>query len=418
MKILIVTQYFWPENFRINDLVAGLIERGHECTVLTGLPNYPTGKIFRGYGVKVFKSQIHDGARVIRVPLMPRGSGSGLRLALNYISFALFASLFGPFLCRGRYDLVFVYEPSPITVMLPALLLKKLKGAPVMLWLQDLWPESVAATGAIRSKAILKLIERLVRFIYRGCDKILTTSRAYHTSIIERGGHPEKIEYFPQSVEKVYRPVEVEGDAPERAHIPNGFNVMFAGNIGAAQDFPTILDAASILKDRRNIHWVIVGDGRMRAWVEKQVLDRGLVGCVHLIGKYPLDAMPRFFALADVMLVTLRKDPIFSLTVPAKIQSYMACGRPIVAALDGEGARIVRESGAGFTVSAERPDLLADAVLAASCMPVEALETMGAGGLAYFNEHFERNMLYDKFECMMGAMVPANAIREKGCTTA
>lgn len=179
MRILIVTQYFWPESFRINDIALGLRDKGHKVTVLTGQPNYPAGSFFPGYGFFKKIREDYNGVDVVRVPLLPRGSGGGVRLVLNYLSFAFFASILAPFRCRSGYDVIFVYEPSPITVGLPALLLKKLKHAPIMFWVQDLWPESLSATGAVRSAWVLKLVERLVRSIYRGCDVILVQSRAF-----------------------------------------------------------------------------------------------------------------------------------------------------------------------------------------------------------------------------------------------
>ena len=171
VNILIVTQYFWPENFRINDLASGLLERGHKVEVVTGIPNYPGGKIFRDHGYFIKRKDYYKGIKIHRVPLIPRGKGGGFRLALNFFSFAFLASILAPFFCIGKFDLIFVYEPSPITVGLPALVLKKVKNAPVIFWMQDLWPESLSATGAVRSEKILKLVELMVRFIYRGDRK-------------------------------------------------------------------------------------------------------------------------------------------------------------------------------------------------------------------------------------------------------
>ena len=405
MKILIVTQYFWPENFRINDLAVGLNEKGHQVTVLTGIPNYPDGHFFQGYGFFKNVRQDYHGVKVMRSPLIPRGKGGGFRLALNYFSFAFFASILAPFFCRGKFDLIFVYEPSPITVCLPALLLKKLKSAPVMFWMQDLWPESLSATGAVRSEKILKIVDILVRFIYRGCDLILVQSRAFVEPIKRQGGDPDRTLYFPNSAEELYQPVILEKDAPERAVMPEGFCVTFAGNIGAAQDFGTILNAAELLKDHTEINWVIIGDGRMFPWVKSQIIERNLMRTVHLLGRYPVEAMPRYFSLADALLVTLRKEPIFELTIPSKIQSYLACAKPIIAALDGEGTRIIEEAGAGLTCPSENPGALAHAVLEMYRMPQSERQTMGKCGRSYFNSHFEHKMLLDRLEIWMEELI-------------
>ncbi len=398
MKILIVAQYFWPENFRINDLAQGLRGRGHEVTVYTGKPNYPEGRFFPGYGFFGRSTEDYEGVRVIRVPLLPRGDGGALRLVLNYFSFALFASLLAPFRVAGDYDVIFVFEVSPITVGLPALVLKRLKRAPVLFWVQDLWPESLSATLAVRQPWVLRLVDRLARFIYRHCDLVLVQSQAFISYIRAQDVPAEKIRYYPNSAEPVYQPVTLEPQAPERALMPEGFRVMFAGNIGAGQDFETILDAAERLKDEKNIHWVIIGYGRVYDWVKSEIGRRGLGGTVHLLGRYPVEAMPRFFSLADVMLVTLRNEPIFTRTIPAKLQSYMACARPMVAALDGEGARLVSESGAGPAVRAGDAAGLADAVVKLSHMPAAEREAMGQRGRDYFDRHFDRTLLLARLE--------------------
>lgn len=401
MNILIVTQYFWPEEFRINDLSLGLLEKGHQVTVYTGIPNYPTGRFFPGYSF--FKNLIQDyhGVKIIRVPLVPRGNGKGFRLAINYLSFALFGSIMAGGRCREKYDLIFVYEPSPITVGLPAIILKKFKKAPIMFWVQDLWPESVAATGAVRSKKILKILEFLVSFIYNRCDRILVTSLAYFSPIKSLVKYPDRILYFPQTSEELYRPVTVKLDASEQTRIPAGFTVMFAGNIGAAQDFDTILSAAEKLKHNQDIKWIIVGDGRMRRWVEDQVRQRALEKTFYLLGRHPVEAMPGFFSAADLLLVTLKREPIFALTIPAKVQSYLACGKPIVGALDGEGARIIEAAKAGIACPAEDSSALAEAVLNIYRMSEWERREMGMRGRIYYERHFDRSMLLDRLDGWM-----------------
>ena len=396
MKILVVTQYFWPENFRINDLVLSLQDLGHEIHVLTGMPNYPGGRFFSGYTMFGPGRELYKGILLTRVPIIPRGSGRGWRLALNYLSFVITASILGPVRSKGPFDCIFVYEPSPITVGIPALLLKKLWKIPIIFWVQDLWPESLSAAGAVHSSLLLKWAERLVRFIYAGCDLLLAQSRSFATAIEKQGVDPGKIVYYPNSAEELYQPMVLEEDSPEQALLPNGFRIMFAGNIGAAQDFATILAAAELLKEYADIHWIIIGDGRMLPWVREEVEKRGLSQVFHLLGRFPVERMPRFFSLADALLVTLRDQPIFASTIPSKIQSYMACGKPIIAALAGEGAAVVGEAGAGLAVSPERPEELAEAVLSLYRQPEAQRQTMGRQGLRYFLEHFERKTLLAK----------------------
>lgn len=405
MNILVVSQYFWPESFLVNDLVEGLVERGHTVTVLTGRPNYPDGKLFPGYGLLRPVHEDYRGARVVRVPLVPRGKGGKVRLVLNYLSYVFSASLLGPILCRGRYDVIFVYEPSPVTVGLPAAVMKAFKRAPIMFWVQDLWPETLAATGAVQSRRLLDWVSRMVRYIYRRCDLVLVQSREFKPKIEALGADPECICYFPNWAASFYRPVRLEEDTPERDSLPLGFRVIFGGNIGVAQSFETILAAAERLREYSDIHWIIIGEGRRRKSVEESVERSGLGANVYLIGARPPEQMPRYFALADALLVTLRNEEIFSLTVPGKVQSYLACGRPIVAAIDGEGARVVQESGAGLVAPAEDADALAESVLELYRMPPEEREEMGRRGRAYFEEHFEREKLLDWLEGWMSELV-------------
>ncbi|MCG2711227.1 MAG: glycosyltransferase family 4 protein [Candidatus Omnitrophica bacterium] len=396
MKILVVTQYFWPENFRINDLTAGLVEKGHAVTVLTGIPNYPGGEFFPGYGMSKNMRQEYQGAKIIRVPLIPRGNSGKLRLVFNYFSFVFFASILAPFVCREKYDLIFVCQLSPVTVVLPAILLKKLKAVPIILWVQDLWPESLSATGAVNSPFLLKLVEKLVHFIYHKCDLILVQSKAFIPLIRKFGVKANRISYLPNNTEIFYRPVEVEKDAPERKKIPQGFIVMFAGNIGAAQDFSTIISAAEKLNNYPDIYWVILGDGRRRQWAQDEVAARNLEDQFIFLGRHPPEQMPRYFALADVLLVTLSNEEIFKLTVPAKVQSYLACAKPIIASLAGEGARIIEEAGAGFSCRPEYPESLAQLVLKVYSMLDSERCGMGRKGREYFEKNFERYKLLDQ----------------------
>jgi glycosyltransferase involved in cell wall biosynthesis len=398
LRLLVLSQYFWPENFLINDVVAGLVERGHAVRVLTALPNYPGGKFFEGYSLLGPYAGEYKGAEVRRAPLIPRGAGGPIRLALNYLSHALCATLLAPFLARGRFDAILVFEPSPMTIGIPARALRALKRAPLAFWVQDLWPESLSATGAVKSPAVLKFVDRVIKWIYRGCDRVLVQSEAFIPSVEAHGVPRERIRYLPNSAEQFYRKVFASDEDAEAKELPAGFRVMYAGNIGAAQDFPTILAAAELLKHESRIQWVVLGEGRMRSWVETEVARRGLTARVHLLGQHPSQRMPHYFAHADVLLATLRREPIFAYTIPSKIQSYMACGRPVIAALEGEGGRIIRQAGAGWVVPPEEPRALADAVLAATRLARPELDAMGNRGEAWFREHFERDTVLGRLE--------------------
>ncbi|WP_026298614.1 glycosyltransferase family 4 protein [Deinococcus aquatilis] len=398
MNILILTQYFWPETFRINDVAQGLQERGHQVEVLTGFPNYPSGRFFEGYRSPRPQSQQFGHVQIQRVPLAPRGDGRGMRLILNYLSFALSASLFGPRMVQ-RPDVILVFEPSPITIGVPAAILRRYFRAPVAFWVQDLWPESLVATGTLSYPRALHLVSQLVRWIYAHCDLLLVQSRAFTRSLVEHGTPLSRIRYLPNSAESFYQPVEVPADAPERHLVPDDgiMNVMFAGNLGVSQDLETLVAAADLLRDAP-VRWIILGDGRQRGWLEDQIRHRNLGTQFRLLGSYPAQSMPRFFALADALLVSLKDDPAFEATIPSKLQSYLACGRPIIASLNGEGARVTLDAGAGVAVPAERPQALADAVRELAACSATERAAMGTRGRAYFLMHFERNHLLTQLE--------------------
>jgi glycosyltransferase involved in cell wall biosynthesis len=407
VRVLVVSQYFWPENFRINDLVRSLSEREHQVTVLTGIPNYPEGRFFKGYGLWRNMRQKYFGAEIIRVPLFPRCGGRSIPLLLNYVSYAFFASLMSPFLIKGKFDLIFVCQLSPVTVGLPAIRLKKLLKAPIVFWILDLWPESLSASGAVSDKRILAYMDKVVRFIYHNADKIVVTSKGFIDRVKAKGISSERLDYFPNWYEPEYNDNQADEFLCRDAilQLPKGLRVMFAGNVGAAQDFGTILAAAELLKTYTDIHWIILGDGRKLEWAKEQVSLRDLTGCVHLLGRFPPETMPGFFAEADVMLVTLKSDPIFSLTIPGKIQSYMACSKPIIAAIDGEGSRLLIESGAGLASPSEDPGALAESVLALYRMPKEKRMEMGESGRKYCEENFNREVLMDRLEGWMKELV-------------
>jgi colanic acid biosynthesis glycosyl transferase WcaI len=398
LKVLVISHYFWPETFRVNDLVAGLVERGHRVTVLTGIPNYPSGRYFDGYGLLGNNGEEYKGAEVVRVPVVPRFRGRSWNLILNYLSSALMMSVRALGLARREWDVVFVFQPSPITTAIPARVLRAFRSTPVFLWVQDLWPETLSAVGAIQSATALRAVEKLVRWVYNGSDRILVQSEAFRASITRVApDRADRVQYYPNFAESLYRPVEPE-QLPGDPELPPGFVITFAGNIGVAQDFGTVLTAAELVKDDPEMQWIIAGDGRGRDWVEQEIRARRLEGHVRLIGQYPVDAMPRLFARSDALLATLRREPIFGLTIPSKLQSYLASGRPILAGLDGEGARIVKEAGAGLTCRAENPEDLARIALQLKNLSPQERQSMGVRGRAYFEQHFEREKLLDQLD--------------------
>ncbi len=400
LRILVVSQYFWPENFRINDLVKEWVLRGHEVTVLTGIPNYPTGKVFDDFREKPNAFAEYEGAKVVRVPMLLRGTG-GVRLMFNYLSFVVGASMFGPWQLRGKpVDVIFVFEPSPVTVGLPAVLLSKIKKAPVVFWALDLWPESLAAIGVVRSSLVLGWVGRMVRFIYNRCTLVLGQSHSFLGSIARYCDDKSKIRYFPSWSEDLLAQGNVKL-APEVSEWQSGFTVMFSGNIGEAQDMPALLEAAERLRTNVNIRWVIVGDGRKFDWLQSEVIKRGLDKQVLLPGRFSIDRMPSFYAHADALLVTLKRDPVFSMTIPGKVQSYLMAGIPLLGMLDGEGAAVIQAADAGLTCSAGDSAGLARAVLTMAGMSLGQRQQMGSNGLSYAQQEFGRYQLMNRLEALL-----------------
>lgn len=393
MRVLILSQYFWPEGFQINDIAKTLSEKGIDIEVLTGKPNYPSGTIFPGYLAGGCQQDSYEGIPVHRIPMLPRARG-GLRLALNYLSFVLSGLVFAPWLLRGkRYDVIFVYAPSPILQAIPALLLGWLKGCPTVLWVQDLWPESLSATGHVKNKTVLKLVERVVRFIYRRFDLLLVQSEAFIAPVgALASGTP--VTYHPNSVDASFS-APAQADVPAVTGLDDGFSVLFAGNIGSAQAVEVIVEAASLLRHMPDIHFVVLGDGSRRAWMMAEAQTRALSN-LHLPGRFPVETMPGFMQKASALLVTLADEEIFRFTVPSKIQAYLAVGRPILACLNGEGARLVAAAGAGLTVAAEDGKGLAEAVLQMYHMSLQQRDAMGKNGAGYHAKHFAHDMLADR----------------------
>jgi glycosyltransferase involved in cell wall biosynthesis len=394
VRALVVSQYFYPENFRINDIVRSLVEKGIEVDILTGKPNYPEGKFFEGYRGWGCQHEQWAGADIYRVPLAARGAKGGINLVINYLSFVISGLVFGPWLLRKRrYDVIFVYAPSPLLQAIPALFLGFLKRTKVITWIQDLWPESLIATGYVRNAFILQCVERAVRLIYRHSDLLLVQSQAFKESV-QRLAPGKPLVYYPNSVDAIFS----ASTAVSPIELPlaeGGFSVVFAGNVGNGQGMDVIIDAATLLHDRPDVSFVIFGQGSRWEWMQREVRKRGLKN-LHLPGRFPVEMMPGVMRKASALLVTLADQPIFALTVPSKLQAYMAVGRPIIACLNGEGARLVVEAGAGLAVAAGNASMLADAILRMVGMTIAERELMGCNGQAYFKQNFDHDSLIDQ----------------------
>lgn len=391
MKVLILSQHFWPETFRINEVAESLIQAGCEVTVLTGQPNYPEGTILEGYKATGLSVQTHpSGYRIHRVPLCPRGHGGAKRLVANYLSFLTAASVLGPWSVRGqRFDVIFVYGTSPILQAIAGIVIKRLKGAQLVTWVQDLWPQSLEVTGFVRNPRLLAAVATVVRWIYRRNDLLLVQSHAFEAPVRAMAdGTP--VEYHPNPGELAFN--EAPRGAPALT-LPEGFNVVFAGNFGTVQALETVVEAAALLAGRQDgLRLVMVGSGSRLAWLEGEIAGRGLENIV-LAGRFAPQAMPGLLAQADALLVSLNKGEILAQTVPSKVQAYLAAGRPILASLDGEGARVVQEAGAGLAAPAEDAAALAEGILRLHAMTSQARQAMGESGRRYYEQHFAPDAL-------------------------
>ena len=400
MKILLISQYFYPENFKINDLIFSLKERGHEITVLTGKPNYSKTHFFEGYGWKSDDFETINDIPVYRANLLSRRNGGAFRLFLNYISFAILASSKVRKI-KGSFDAIYVYQTSPVTVGIPAIFAKKLFKAPIYFWVQDLWPESLTAAGGVNNKLVLGFFNSLTKFIYNHSKKVLIQSNGFREYILNQGIPNDKIIYYPNPTEDFYKPLQEVKEYQEFFQ-NEFFNIIFAGNIGEAQSFKTIINAINNVKELP-VKVIVLGDGRYKETAICLIKEKGLESYFNFLGSFPPIEMPKFFSHADALLVSLKKNKIFSLTIPAKIQSYLACGKPLIASIDGEGAKIVIDAKCGVTSPAEDSLKLSEAIKELMALGKSKRSEMGNNGRAYYEKEFERDGLLKRLEVIFNS---------------
>lgn len=404
MKILFVCQYFYPEVFRGNDIAFHWAEEGHDVHVVTGIPNYPDGIFHQGYGLFKKRHEVVNGVRVTRLPIIPRGNNK-IMLMLNYFSYLIVAWVYILFHALfHKYDRVFIQQLSPVMMSAPGVLYKRIRKVPLYTWVLDLWPESLTAAGGINNKYILGFFKHYVKSQYKYSDKILTSSRNFEKSILEYGDYKEKIVYYPQWADAVEKGT-LNGssfDAVKDVMFLEGFKLMFAGAVGEAHGFECTMNAALLTKEHKDIKWIIVGDGRKLDWVREFVNEHGLEKTVFTLGRFPADTMPWFFEKADVMLVTLNDDPLFRLYAPAKISSYMAAGKPIVAVLNGEGAEVIKEAECGWALPAGDAEGFAKLAIELSQMDKKELENKGKNAALYYNDHYIKEKCLKKLDNLIG----------------
>ena len=412
MRIAILTQYYPPEPIpKPHELARGLAERGHEVVVITGFPNYPAGKLYPDTRLSLWKWETLDGIRILRLPLYPDHSRSAVRRTLNFGSFAVTASLLGNML-GGAFDVMFAEHP-PLTIGLAAWIMGRFHRARFLYAVNDLWPESVEATGMVRSQRLLHLMGRLERFVYRQAAAIAVISPGVKANLVGKGVPAEKVHVIPHwADESLYRPVPPDSRLAEDLGMAGRFNVVFAGQLGLAQGLDVVLDAADELSDLPDVQFVLVGDGTDVERLRQAAGQRGLKN-VYFLGRQPAERMPHIFAVSDALLAHLRDEPLFRITIPSKTIAYMACGRPMLMAVEGDAADLIRTTGSGVTCRSGNAKELADAVRQLRAMPRTALEEMDRAGRAAFLASYSRSVLLDRYEAILSELARAKTQRRE-----
>lgn len=392
MDILIVAQYFYPESFRINDIATEWVKRGNNVTVLTGIPNYPMGKFFPGYSWTKKRTEQWNGINIIRIPLIARGHSS-IGMVLNYYSFVISGWFWNRF-NSIKADIVFSYETSPMTQVKVGCGYAKKHKVPHFLYVQDLWPENVETVTGIHNRLIIGPIDRMVDRIYKQVDKIFVTSPSFVDAVVNRKNpvDPQKVFYWPQYAEEFYRPIENKGY--EGIPDDNSFKIAFTGNIGTAQGLDILPQTAKLMKDD-NVRFVIVGDGRYQVEFEKHIDECGVRDKFILLPRVQSTLVPEILSACDAGFISFNKTPLWEMTIPAKLQSYMACGKPIIASASGETKRIIEESQCGICTEIGNAQALADGIK--KIMTMDRVQ-MSCNARKYFESHFDKKKLMDEMD--------------------
>lgn len=390
--ILVVSQYFYPEQFRINDICLELVKRGYRVTVVTGVPNYPKGVFYEGYNWFSKRREVYKGIDVVRLPIVSRGTGR-IRLILNYLSFVLSGFVWSRF-TRIKADSVYAHQLSPISQALVGVWYAKRHGLSCILDVQDLWPDSVQSITGLSNGFILRLIDSMTQYIYRNCERILVTSRAYASKLETRGVPKSKLHYWPQYAEDYYRPSTTKSSL-----IPSDgvMNIAFTGNIGIAQGLDVLPKAAQILKNQGVfVRFIIVGDGRFKDTLFRKIEELQVATYFHVLPQQPATNIPSILAASSVALISFSDAPLFQLVLPAKLQSYMACGMPILAHAAGEVKHVIEEADCGMCCQGATE--LAACIVDFMRFSTEQMRRFGENALAYYVLHYDKAALFSQLE--------------------
>lgn len=396
MRILIVTQYFYPENFKSNDIAFELAKRGHDITVLCGIPNYPEGEYYKGYSLLKKRSENINGVKVYRCFQSARGrKAKGMFIALNYLTYVCSGSLWALYLgIFKKYDCIIVHEPSPITQALPGIIVKKLQRIPFYIWVLDIWPDAMSSGGGIKSKRILSTMTKFVRWIYHNSTKVLISSKGFANLILKQGlEFKDKLVYFPNWSDDVLQ--QPEQSIPK---LPQGYKIMMAGNLGSAQTIKAVMDATLLLKNEKEVKWIFIGDGSEKGYIDEFIAKHHLEDIVFALGRFPANCMGSFYRQADAMLITLRAQfPHIRAVVPARLQNYMTSGKPIIGMADGGVSDTIKEAKCGVCVPAEDYRALSVTVRNILTHRREFAE-LGKNGREYFLKNFTKEHCIDNLE--------------------
>ena len=401
MRILILSFFYHPEpnDIKIHTLARTLVERGHDVTAVTTFPNYPDGVIYPGYKQKVWQREDKDGVKLIRIPLYPDHSRSSIKRILSYLSFMVSVALLAPFLMGKRPDVMWVYHP-PLTTGIAGWWVSLLRRVPFVYEIQDMWPETLVSTGMFSNQRALKWVAAGAQFIYKRAAAITVNSPGFKQNLIDKGIPAEKVQVaLTWADEAIYQPVERDPEIGAKYELEGRFNIIFGGNMGLAQGLESVIEAAVLLQVHPEIQFVFIGDGVALPDLKALVAERQLTN-IRFIDRQPAENMPGFFAWGDALLVTLKDDPLFAITIPAKITSYLACARPIIGAVPGDSAALITAAGAGVICPPEDSSALAKAVTTLYTMPRSDREMLGQNGRNYFLKTLTRTTLIDHYETL------------------
>ncbi len=402
MRILLLSQFFWPEErtapTNLAALTVDLQAQGHQVLVITGFPNHPFGKIYESYQLKLWQWDSYQEVDILRLPLYPN-HGTALRGRLfNYLSFAVSVVLLGSLAAmRFQPDILFVYY-APLTIGWPAKWLQIVTGAQIIYWITDLWPENLRATNPNLSERLYKLLRWIEDWGYRQATKLCVDSPGYEENLITKGVDPQKIQIVAEwADESLFFPVEPDSALQQKYGLKEKLNIVYGGNLGTVQGLDTVITSAKLLRDETNVQFIFIGDGNDLVALQNQVAAEQLTNVI-FIPRQPMQEIHRFFALADVLLVHLKAEPIFKLQLPSKVIAYLACGRPILCAVPGASAKVVHDAQAGLCCASEDPQALAQTVRKFIAMSSSERNQLGANGRKAYLQGYTRCVQVNRLE--------------------